>query len=113
MRSRSETVYLATTLVMLIAASCAAHVDERARPAITVTSVTVPPVLSPDPTIAPAPTIVDPGLAYGVPCKPPCWYRLTPGTSTRQEASQAVEQLLASGQAVHISAMHEHAGWSY
>ncbi len=38
-------------------------------------------------------TIVDPGLAYGDPCKAPCWYDLIPGKTTLQEYLQALPRL--------------------
>jgi hypothetical protein len=44
----------------------------------------------------PVPTVVEPGLAYGVPCKPPCWHGLIPGQSTTQEVEQAMDELRAS-----------------
>ncbi len=50
---------------------------------------------------SPLPTVVEPGLAYSEPCKPPCWQGLVPGQSTRQEAILAVEQVKASGWAKH------------
>lgn len=46
----------------------------------------------------PLPTVVDRGLAHGVPCQPPCWEGLTPGLSTEQEVRQRLEELLAEGQ---------------
>ncbi len=55
-----------------------------------------------EPTTTPIPTVIEPGLAYGIPCKPPCWQGLIPGQSTRQEAAQAIEQLQAEGWADHI-----------
>lgn len=55
------------------------------------------------PTYTPVPTVVEPGLAYGDPCKPPCWWGLIPGQASRQEAAQAIERLRASGWASYIS----------
>lgn len=49
-------------------------------------------------TYTPEPTLVESGLAYGIPCKPPCWHGLVPGRSTYEEATQVLEQLRASGQ---------------
>ncbi len=48
------------------------------------------------------PTVVESGLAYGIPCKPPCWRGLVPGQSTRQEALRVIEQLHTEGWADHI-----------
>ncbi len=64
-------------------------------------------VVTPFPTGTPPPTVVEPGLAYGTPCKPPCWWGLIPGKSTSQEATQAMEQLRASGWADHIAGSGE------
>lgn len=55
------------------------------------------------PTYTPVPTVVEPGLAYGHPCKPPCWRGVVPGQSTSQEVSQAIEQIRAEGWAYYIS----------
>lgn len=44
-------------------------------------------------TYTPVPTVVEPGLAYGEPCKPPCWYGMVPGQSTREDAEQAIRLL--------------------
>jgi hypothetical protein len=48
------------------------------------------------------PTVVEPGLAYGTPCKPPCWRGLIPGQSTHQDVAQAIEQASADGWAESI-----------
>lgn len=56
-----------------------------------------------EPTYTPVPTVVEPGLGYGVPCKPPCWRGIVPGRSTRQEVAQAIEQLRAEGWAYYIA----------
>jgi hypothetical protein len=56
-----------------------------------------------EPTRTPVPTVVDTGLAYGMPCKPPCWQGLTPGESTRQEASQVLNGLVERGQVIHVT----------
>jgi hypothetical protein len=55
-----------------------------------------------EPTSTPIPTVIEPGLAYGIPCKPPCWRGLIPGQSTRQEAAQVIEQLQTEGWTDHI-----------
>ncbi len=60
------------------------------------------PTTNPQPTNTLVPTVVEPGLAYGYPCKPPCWRGLVPGQSTRQEAEQAMEKLLVDGWADDI-----------
>ncbi len=49
------------------------------------------------PTYTPRPTVVDPGLAYGTPCEPPCWWGMVPGQSTHEDADQAKEQIRDSG----------------
>ncbi len=59
-----------------------------------------------DTTYQPVPTVVEPGLAYGEPCKPPCWRGLTPGQSTRADVAKAIEQLRASGWAQSIERGH-------
>lgn len=51
----------------------------------------------------PVPTVVEPGLAYGQPCKPPCWRGIIPGETTKQEAAQAIEQVRSSGWASYIA----------
>lgn len=53
-------------------------------------------------TFTPIPTVVEPGLARGYPCKPPCWRGLWPGQSTGQEVEQAMEQLRLDGWAKQI-----------
>lgn len=58
---------------------------------------------TPWPTYTPIPTVVEPGLAYGTPCKPPCWRGMVPGQTTRQEAARIIEQLRASGWADRVS----------
>ena len=50
----------------------------------------------------PVPTVVEPGLAYGEPCKPPCWQGMLPGKTTKQEAAQAIEQIRSSGWASYV-----------
>lgn len=57
---------------------------------------------TPWPTSTPILTVVEPGLAYGQPCKPPCWRGLVPGQSTREDAEQAIQQLQASGWASYV-----------
>ncbi len=51
----------------------------------------------------PIPTVVEPGLAYGEPCKPPCWRGMLPGKTTKQEAAKAIEQLRSSGWASYMA----------
>lgn len=48
------------------------------------------------PSPTPLPTIVDTGLAYGSPCKPPCWQGLVPGRTLFQEAKPILEEVAAS-----------------
>lgn len=50
----------------------------------------------------PVPTVVEPGLAYGQPCSPPCWRGLVPNKSTSTDVAKAIEQLGASGWAKSI-----------
>jgi hypothetical protein len=60
----------------------------------------VPGKVVPDNT--PLPTVVEPGLAYGEPCTPPCWRDMIPGQTSSQEAVQAIERLEAGGWATFI-----------
>jgi hypothetical protein len=53
-------------------------------------------------TPVPIPTIIEPGLAYGEPCRPPCWRGMIPGQTTRQEGEHVIEQLRSSGWANRI-----------
>ena len=56
------------------------------------------PVSTPTPSIyAPVPTVVEPGLAYGEPCSPPCWQGLTPGKSTSTDIAKVIKELQVSG----------------
>ncbi len=48
-------------------------------------------------SITPQPTVVDPGLASGQPCKPPCWEGLVPGISTLDDVQQTLERLQDRG----------------
>jgi len=90
-----------TLLIVSIVVVCACKTTP---PEPTSRSTGVPrPTRAPFPTNTPLPTVVEPGLAYGEPCKPPCWWGLIPGQATRQEAAQVVEQVRASGWAHHIS----------
>ncbi len=76
-------------LVLLLSTAC----TRRPEPACPTIEVWVEPSPTFGPTITPYPTVVEPGLAYGIPCRPPCWRTLTPGQSTRAEAFQVREQL--------------------
>ena len=58
------------------------------------------------PPYTPLPTVVDTGLAYGAPCKPPCWQGLTPGKTTFPEAKAILEQLRATGPGYEVE-IHE------
>lgn len=58
----------------------------------------------------PVPTVVDPGLAYGIPCKPPCWQGLTPGESTSQEVERVMGQLRDSEWVDHVQ---DNRPWQY
>ncbi len=49
------------------------------------------------PTVDQTP-FVNRGLAYGEPCKPPCWEGLIPGTSTEKEVTETLARLQADGQ---------------
>jgi len=98
MRPRSETIVFVIVVVIFLAISCTG--GETATPFVTLSpSLTVRP---PEPTNTPIPTVVEPGLAHGIPCKPPCWQGLIPGESTAQEAEKAMEQLRVSGWADSI-----------
>ena len=48
------------------------------------------------------PTVVEPGLAYGQPCSPPCWQGLTPGKSTSADVARAIDQVEVSGWAKSV-----------
>ncbi len=103
---RSESVRFITVLqlilILLLSVSC--HVRNSV-PGVTVTPQRTRLVVStpiPELTSTPKPTIVDSGLAYGIPCKPPCWQNLIPGKTTREEAAQLLEELRASGGAGHV-----------
>lgn len=52
---------------------------------------------APAPTSTPVPTVVNRGLAWGVPCEPPCWEGLTPGVSTTDEVIRLLRELKQSG----------------
>ena len=67
-----------------------------------VSTSTPRPILPELPTNTPLPIVVEPGLAYGDPCTPPCWRDMTPGWTTSQEAAQAIERLEADGWATTI-----------
>jgi hypothetical protein len=54
--------------------------------------------LQPTPITTPVPTTVSRGLAYGVPCKPPCWEGLVPGVSTGDDLRRTLQDLRANGQ---------------
>ena len=53
-------------------------------------------------TNTPVPTVVDTGLAHGVPCRPPCWENLIPGETTRQVTELILGQLCASGKVYDV-----------
>ena len=44
-------------------------------------------------TSTPEPTVVDRGLAFGTPCKPPCWEELVPGVSKEDDVWHALRRL--------------------
>ncbi len=56
------------------------------------------PTLEPEPTWTAPPPVIDTGLAYGIPCKPPCWQGLIPGKTTQQESSEILEELVVNKQ---------------
>jgi len=100
MRPRYKTTIVVVILTMLLGTSCT---GAKVTPSpVCRGPQTVPPVPTPEPTTTPIPTVVEPGLAYGVPCRPPCWRGLIPGQSTRQEVAQAIEQMRAEGWAAYI-----------
>lgn len=94
MRSYTKTQMSVIVCLAFFVASCVARQT---------VSLPVSKTPSPQPTSTPIPTVVEPGLAYGIPCKPPCWRGLIPGKSTGEEAAQAIEQLRAEGWAGHIT----------
>ncbi len=103
---RSESVRFITVLqlilILLLSVSC--HIRNPV-PGVTMTpqrTRIVVPTPIPELTPTPNPTIVDSSLAYGIPCKPPCWQNLIPGKTTREEAAQLLKGLLASGGAGHV-----------
>ncbi len=99
MRSHYGTITLvAVVIVIFLAVSCIGK--ETVVPSAT---LSLPMTKPPDSTNTPIPTVVEPGLAYGIPCKPPCWQELTPGESTGQEAEEAMVRLRASGWADSIT----------
>ncbi len=101
----NRTMVLVTVIVTFLAVSCTGK-------EITIPSATLslPVTGPPDPTSTPIPTVVEPGLAYGIPCKPPCWQELTPGKSTVEEAMQVMEQLRDSERVYHIQ---DNLPWQY
>jgi len=80
-------------IVAFVTTSCAALRAETQTPV---------PFPSSELTYPPVPTVVEPGLAYGIPCRPPCWQNLTPGKSTIQDADREMERLRASGWAYSV-----------
>jgi hypothetical protein len=80
-------------IVALVTTSCAALRGGMQTPV---------PFLSSELTYPPVPTVVEPGLAYGIPCWPPCWQNLTPGKSTTQDADREMARLRASGWAYSV-----------
>jgi hypothetical protein len=62
------------------------------------------PVITPTPSIyPPVPTVVEPGLAHGEPCSPPCWQGLKPGKSTSADVAETINQVKASGWAKSVT----------
>ncbi|MEJ5312463.1 MAG: hypothetical protein WHX52_22080 [Anaerolineae bacterium] len=61
--------------------------------------------LFPSPQYTPLPTVVEPGLASGIPCKPPCWQGVTPGDSA-SDVELAMQRLRASGWAYEVKGGH-------
>ena len=96
-RIEEAMLVLLTILAVVLADSCSIQkpTSERTVPPY----LTLPPVPSfiPEPTHIPEPTVVDTGLAYGVPCSPPCWQGLIPGKTPREEAARVLEELWSSG----------------
>ena len=98
MRPRSETIVSVIVVMIFLAISCTG--GETATPFVTLSpSLTLGP---PESTNTSIPTVVEPGLAHGIPCRPPCWQGLTPSESTAQESAKAMEQLRAIGWANSI-----------
>lgn len=74
-------------------------------PPITSTGTPLPTAPFPSPTIpmvTPTPTVVEPGLAYGYPCVPPCWRGIIPGQSTGDDIKVAIDNLQQDGWASHV-----------
>jgi len=92
-----------TILVMFLTTSCTGGEIVTLR----ATLLSPPTTRPPEPTNTPIPTVIEPGLAYGIPCKPPCWQGLIPGESTAQEAKRAIEQLRTSGWANRVGGSSE------
>jgi len=61
--------------------------------------------LFPSPEYTPLPTVVESGLASGIPCKPPCWQGVTPGDSA-SDVEFAMQRLRASGWAYEVKGGH-------
>jgi hypothetical protein len=99
MKPQSVQLISILALVMMLAIAC---VSGNGRLPSQNTSVSTPTNPPPEGTNTPIPTVVEPGLAYGIPCKAPCWRGLIPGVSTRQDAAEAIEQLRSDGWAHHI-----------
>lgn len=96
MNTKAKTVTVAVTLLICFVTSCLQKEETL------VTSTPHPMTSTPYPISTPIPTVIEPGLAYGTPCKPPCWRGLIPGQSTRQDVAQAIEQASADGWAESI-----------
>ncbi len=93
MSSNQITIFL-FAFMMLIITSCSIKEDTN-RPA--------GPTPTPEPTWIPPALVIDTGLAYGIPCKPPCWQGLVPGKTTHQEAVKILEEFVANGELDHIT----------
>ncbi len=99
---RSGTVLLAI-LVVILSVSC---YQGESTPQGTVspspTGLAVSSLFT-EPNVTPIPTATNPGLAYGTPCKPPCWQGLIPGETTREETVRVLQELRTSGGADEIA----------
>ncbi len=86
-------LFLGTLLLVLLLVACVGNSP---------TAVSTLTTKTPSPTRTPIPTVVEPGLAYGEPCKPPCWRGLIPGQSTSSDVAKVIEQLKTSGWANEV-----------
>jgi hypothetical protein len=98
-----RTLILSTLLVILLLSACVANGPATAENQATpLPTKQILPSKTPAPTRTLIPTVVEPGLAYGQPCKPPCFWGLTPGQSTSEDIPQAAEAIRVSKWAAQV-----------